>query len=322
MRLRRPFLLLFFLWTIFQVRPAASRVLVIQDAAGRRVEVRVPVKRAVFFIGYELIPYLDLWEQTVGISLWAKRYSDLLKKTSPPGWLRTIPTVGTATQINLEALAVLSPDLIVTWSYRPEGLKLLEDFARKSGAVVIALAPESLKDLYRSMKLLAQVFGRERRLHRVEKAMEEVFSLIQDRLQGLKHRKRVLWLWGDRCHCQVAGGQGVVADLLRLSGGKNCAETLDHPYPRVSPERIVLWDPEVIFIWGNAPFGPKEVLRDRRLAVVTAVKHRAVYKAPAWSTWSPRVALLTLWAAMKLYPERFRGLSFSALVGEFEAHAL
>ena len=303
--------------------PAAPHALTIRDASGRRVRVRIPVKRAVFLIGYELIPYLDLWDQTVGISLWAKRYSDLLRETGAER-LKKIPAVGTATQTNLETLALLSPDLVITWAYRPETLKLLEDFGRRNQTAIIALSPQSLADLRSSMRLLAELFGKEERLRRVNRAMEEIFSLVHERLRGLKEseRKRVLWLWGDRCHCQVAGGKGVVADILRLAGGKNCAEALDHPYPRVSPERIVLWDPEVIFVWGNASYGAEDLLRDRRLAVVAAVKHGTVYKAPAWSTWSPRVALITLWVAMKIYPERFRGISFKPLVERFNRNAL
>ncbi|HIE33134.1 MAG TPA: ABC transporter substrate-binding protein, partial [Thermodesulfobacteriaceae bacterium] len=267
---------------------AAPRTLVVRDASGRKVEVRVPVRRAVFLVGYELIPYLDLWDQTVGISLWAKRYSDLLKEVGAER-LKEIPSVGTATQVNLEALALLSPDLIVTWTYRPETLKVLEEFGQRNQTAIIAISPESLKDLRSTMRLLAELFGKEERLLRVNRAMEEVFSLIDKRLSDLREneKKRVLWLWGDHCHCQVAGGRGVVADILRLAGGKNCAEALDHPYSRVSPERIVLWDPEVIFIWGNASYGAEDILQDRRLAAVAAVKHGAVYKAPAWSTWSP-----------------------------------
>lgn len=303
---------------------AVPHILVVKEASGRRVEVRVPVRRAVFLIGYELIPYLDLWDQTVGISLWAKRYSDLLREVGAER-LRKIPSVGTATQVNPEALALLSPDLIVTWAYRPETVKVLEEFlGERNHTAIIAISPESLKDLRSTMRLLAELFGKEERLRRVNRAMEEIFSLVRERLRGLKEneKKRVLWLWGDRCHCQVAGGRGVVADILRLSGGKNCAGAIDHPYPRVSPERIVLWNPQVIFIWGNAPYGVKDILRDRRLAEVAAVKHGAVFKAPAWSTWSPRVALITLWVAMKTYPERFRGISFRSTVERFNRNAL
>lgn len=306
-----------------EAAPATPRTLVVRDASGRKVEVRVPVRRAVFLIGYELIPYLDLWNQTVGISLWAKRYSDLLKELGAER-LKEIPSVGTATQVNLEALALLSPDLVVTWTYRPETLRVLEEFGRRNQTAIIAISPESLKDLRSTMRLLAELFGKEERLLRVNRAMEEIFSLIDNRLSGLREseKKRILWLWGDHCHCKVAGGRGVVADILRLAGGRNCAEALDHPYPRVSPEKIVLWDPEIIFIWGNASYGAEDILRDRRLAAVKAVKHGAVYKAPAWSTWSPRVALITLWVAMKIYPERFHGISFKTLVERFNKDAI
>jgi len=313
-------LVVIILWG-FQVALAAPRPLVVRDATGQRVEVQVPVKRAVFLINYELIPYLDLWDQTVGISVWAKRYSDILQETGRE-WLKKIPAVGTATQVNLEALELLSPDLIVTWTYGSESLELLKEFGRRKHVAVIAISPESLSDLYENMRIFAQIFGKEERFERVNRAMERVFSLLKERLEGLKEKKRVLWLWGDLCHCQVAGGKGVIADMLYLAGGKNCAESLNHPYPRVSPEKIVLWDPEVIFIWGNAPYGAEDLLRDRKFAAVSAIKHGRVYKAPAWSTWSPRAALITLWMAMKIYPERFQGISFKTVVERFNKDVL
>jgi len=42
-----------------------------------------------------------------------------------------------------------------------------------------------------------------------------------------------------------------------------------------------------------------------------------VYKAPEWSTWSPRLAPIALWMAMKTYPEYFRDINLYKVTDEF-----
>ncbi len=294
-----------------------AKTVTVTDAMGRQVVVQVPVKRAVFLIGYELVPYLDLWDQTVGISLWAKRKGSFLREVGEER-LAAITSVGTASQVNLESLALLAPDLVITWRYRPETIKAMETAGGHDRCAVIAISPEGLKDLRSTLVLVARLFGKEKRLHRVNKAMDTIFSLVDKRVSGLKEteKRRVLWLWGNPS--QVAGRKGVVPDLIRMAGGRNCVQGLDLLYPRISPEQIVLWAPEVIFIWGNAGYGPEAILSDSRFSSVPAVKNKAVYKAPDWSTWSPRAALVCLWMAMKIYPERFQDILFNHAVDEFD----
>lgn len=43
-----------------------------------------------------------------------------------------------------------------------------------------------------------------------------------------------------------------------------------------------------------------------------------VYKGPGkWSTWSPHLAPITLWMAMKIYPQNFRDINFDMIAGAF-----
>ena len=85
----------------------------------------------------------------------------------------------------------------------------------------------------------------------------------------------------------------------------------------VSMERIVAWNPEAVFIWGSAKYGPGDVLRNPQWRHTSAARNSRVYKAPKWSAWSPRFALIALWSAMKTYPESFRGVSFERIADDF-----
>ena len=50
---------------------------------------------------------------------------------------------------------------------------------------------------------------------------------------------------------------------------------------------------------------------------MNAVRCGRVYKAPPWSTWSPRLAPIALWMASKAYPERFRDVNIDAVTDVF-----
>ena len=307
--LRVSFLCLFFLF------PSSSlaKTIPVTDALGREVRINIPVKRAVFLIAYEFIPYLDLWDQTVGISLWAKRESDLLKLY--PQRLKGLKAVGTATNPNLEAITSLNPDLIITWTYFPKAVEVLSSL----GIPTLALAPESLADVFKTLDLLAKVFARKKEGLQVKQAMKHLLKFLADCLSSAS-RPRVLFLWNTPT--RVSGRSGVVPDLIRMAGGRNCGDELELPYATVSVERIVIWNPEVIFIWGNAHYDEKTILKDSRFATLAAVKERRVYKLPPWSTWSPRAVLLALWMAKRLHPERIDQDSYERQKRLFEQEVL
>ena len=42
-----------------------------------------------------------------------------------------------------------------------------------------------------------------------------------------------------------------------------------------------------------------------------------MYKAPIWSTWSPRIAPIVLWMAVKTYPEHFQDINLEKKFDDF-----
>ena len=143
----------------------------VTDKLGNRVEVPVPLKRVVLLSLYELIPVLDLWDNVIGLNRWA--YDNAVLEHCPR--LQGIPAVGTGIEVNAEAILALHPELVITWSYRPE---VVEFLARK-GLRVIAVYPDSLEELYQVIEMCGQLFGKERRAQEVRSRMDALFSLVQ-----------------------------------------------------------------------------------------------------------------------------------------------
>jgi len=291
------------------IAPAAT--LTWRDKTGADVTVRVPVRRAVLYETYELLPVTGAWDRVIGISRFALE-NDLIRAVRPD-IARTVSSVGSAMDVNAEALFRLRPDVVITWSVNPDAVR----FLRARGLTVIAVYPESIRELYDVMRLQGKLFGRERRVEAVIGEMERMFGMIRSRTSRVPPaaRKKVLWLSGKQT--TVAGRIGVNNDLFGIINLENCASGINQRSADVSLEKIAAWNPDIIFIWGSARYGAADILGNPQWRHVSAVKNRAVYKAPKWSTWSPRLAPIALWMASKAYPERFRDVNVDKVIDNF-----
>lgn len=282
-----------------------------KDKLGRTVSVPLPIKRAVFFQTYELIPTLGIWDKVVGIGRYA--YANDLIKAVKPDIEQTIPSAGSGIDVNMEVLLKLKPDIVITWTSRPEQVSFME----KKGLRVIAVYPESISELYEVMECHGKIFKKEKEIKRTIAAMDGIFGMIKKRVSKIPagKKQKVLWI-GSRPNA-VAGRIGVTNDILTMIGGINPASSIPQRNADVSIERIIEWNPDVIFIWGNAKYTAEDILKNPQWRSINAVKSRRVFKAPEWSTWSPRLSLVALWMAMKTYPQHCRGIHFDATADVF-----
>lgn len=305
--------ILVLLFLLFWVEGGWTSTLEVTDHLGRKVTIQVPVKRAVVVIAYELIPALDIWDSVVGVSRWAVENCGVIKTWMQRDRTKQKTSVGEATDLHLETLYKLKPDVVITWGYYPKLLNFLE----QKGIRVIAINPEGLTDLYETIRLFGKIFGREKRAEEVISEMEKMFQFIRERVRDLPSvkRRKVLYLGGTLT--RVYGKIGVISDVIQIIGAKNVAEDLPVRYADVSVERIIQWNPDVIYIWGNAKYDESWIYGNSQWQILKAVKKREVYKLPKWSSWSPKLAPLALLMATKTYPELFKDINFESKVDEF-----
>jgi iron complex transport system substrate-binding protein len=147
--------------------------------------------------------------------------------------------------------------------------------------------------------------------------MNRIFKLIEDRVSKIPSdkRKKVIHLGGTPT--RVSGVLGVINDLIKIAGAINPAGTIMQRNVDVSVEKIIEWNPDVIFIWGSAGYDESWLYHNSQWRFIKAVKNRKVYKLPRWSTWSPRLAPIALYMAMKIYPEYFRDINFEKIADDF-----
>ena len=304
-------IILIIVMTLLPVFPATAARLVYRDKIGRRVTIQTPVKRAVLYETYELLPVTGAWSQVAGISSYAHD-NDLLLAIKPD-FAKTIPSVGSAMDTNAESLLKLKPDLVLTWTVNPQIVRFLE----QKGLTVIAVYPESLSELYEVMRLQGRLFGREKSVEKAIARMEEMFNLIRSRVASIPPaaRKKALYLTGKQT--RVNGRIGITHDLFTMMGLENGAQELGERSADVSLEKIIAWNPELIFIWGSARYTAADLIKNPQWRHIKAVKQLDVHKAPKWGTWSPRLAPIALWMAATAYPERFKDIDVSKTIDKF-----
>ncbi|BAU23008.1 ABC transporter substrate-binding protein [Caldimicrobium thiodismutans] len=290
-----------------------AKTLSVTDVLGRKVTVKVPVKRAVIAITPELIPALDIWDQVAGVSDWAEKSCSVYQAFVFSGLKVRKPTVGTGSNLNIEAILKLNPDVVITWSYNTKVIEFLES----KGVKVIAIWPESIGELYEVIRLHGKLFGKENQAERVIAEMEKMLNFISERAKQIQtnKRKKVLHLGGKPT--TVSGRIGITNDVIKLIGGINVGAEIPSRNADVSVERIINWNPDIIFIWGSAGYDETWIYNNSQWKFIKAVRERKVYKLPHWSTWSPRLAPIVLYMAIKTYPEVFGDVNFEKMVDEF-----
>ena len=294
-----------------QARTASPPSVTYRDKLGRSVTVPVPVKRAVFLISYELVPVLGVWDRVAGVGRWA--YENDIIRQDRPDIRATIPSVGSGTDVNMEALMKLKPDVVVTWTFKPELVRFMEE----RGLRVIAIYPESLAELYDVMRLHGRLFQREARMERAIGEMEGLFRMIRERVARIPDSQRKKVLYTGSKPTIVSGAVGVTNDMITLIGARNPASVLRQRNIDVPIERIIEWNPDIIIIWGNARDAPSDLMNDPQWRLIPAVRKGQVYKSPEWNTWSPRLAPFALWMAAKTYPEYFKDVNLDRVVDAF-----
>ncbi|MFQ5749070.1 MAG: ABC transporter substrate-binding protein [Planctomycetota bacterium] len=148
---------------------------------------------------------------------------------------------------NLESLAALQPDLVLTQGTLPE----LEGFCRRQGFPLLSLATDTWAGWQAEIGRLGTLFGVEERAGRlVDKARKEMAALAADRDPSRPPTPALLVVGrraGEAGGLVVAGRASFLSELLAFAGGRNVFADNRRDYFDLAEEALVRAAPEVIF---------------------------------------------------------------------------
>lgn len=299
------------LWLLSPV-PAAARM--VEDSAGRRVEVPERVER-VFAAGApaSVLLYVLKPEALLG---WPRALRPAERPYIAP-LARDLPETGRLTgrggETNLELVLTLKPDLIVDFgSVRDTYISLAERVQEQTGIPYI-LIDGRFENTAAALRLFGRVLGVEARAERLATYVEETFAGIDRVLAQVpdEERPRVyLARQPDGLESGVVGS--INTEILERAGGRNviAAGAGQRGLVRVSPEHLILADPDMVVTWDRQFYA--NVGEDPLWSRLRAVKSGRVYLSPVlpfgWIDRPPSLNRLIglRWLAALFYPKRMQ----------------
>ena len=311
---------------------------IIVDQLGRSVAIPQKVTRVVCLMHHALNIMLELQagDTLVGvIKGWDKLLFDGIKDIYPR--LKTLPTPGDLSTVNMEEVLKLNPDVVIVTHYFPSNLiKKMEDaglavvaislytadFEQASKANPKLLDPDKAYTvgLKQGVTLLGEILGKQAKAKELNDFIAEKRALVGNRVSDIPETKRT------RCYIAnpnlyTYGSGKYPGVIMNRAGGVNVAREIDG-YKQVDMEQILVWNPEVIFVQDRYANVAQQIQKDSAWKGINAVKDHRVYLTPEyvkpWGHPCPEsMALGELWMGKKLYPDRFKDIDMSKIVNEF-----
>lgn len=207
----------------------------------------------------EILFALGLGDKLVGVTNYANYPEEATK----------VEKIGEMSPLNLEKIASLEPDLIITF-----GGFQLKDISRlrELGFNVLVIEPLTIEETLKSIKMVATFCGVPKKgntlvedlSQRVDKIKSEVFNI------AISNRPKV-FIGGPYETIYTPGEGTLFNELITLAGGKNIAASLPG-WVKISPEFVAEAEPDIIII----PIGAVNLGEESKIK-------KDISQRPGWS---------------------------------------
>jgi iron complex transport system substrate-binding protein len=213
---------------------AAGTTIEVQDDAGNTVTLAAPAQRIVTLAPHaaELVFAAGAGSHIVG----AVSYSDY------PAAAQAIPRIGSNSQIDIERLVSLKPDLLVVWLHGG-AVRQLEKL-RSLGIPLFYSDPQRLQDIPDAIVRLGRLAGTEPQAQTAAAALRAQLAALETQYRNRPPVRLFYQVWPQPLY--TLNGKHIVSDAIRLCGGVNIFGGLPAIAPVVSVEAVLLENPEAV----------------------------------------------------------------------------
>lgn len=242
--------------------------IVLQDDTGRSVRLAAPAQRIVSLAPHvtEVLFAAGVGDRVVG----AVAYSDY------PAAALKLPQVGGYSNVDMEALAALKPDLVIAWKSGNREANLAKLAAL--GIPVYLNEPRSLDHVARSLEAFGRLGGNEGAGRAAAQAFRARKAALAARYGARPAVRSFYQIWDKPL--MTINGEHLISDALRLCGGENVFAALAPIAPTVGVESVLAADPEVIVASGMGEARPEWLDQWRRWPRLAATAAGNLYFVP------------------------------------------
>lgn len=310
---------------------AATRTVV--DSYGREVEIPAEVKSIVCTGSgaLRMVCYLQCTDMLVGVEDTDKNYETSTLRDYAHVYYETfrdLPAIGkgggTANTAYVEELITLQPDVILS-GYTQEAL---EDLQTATGIPCVSVRAQSInfidESFYTAMAVAADVLGAQDRCEAVLTYIDGCKADLAERTADIPEADKPLCYTGAVTFSGAHGFTGTYSNFgpFLAIGARNAADQADQEgYYDADPEKIVAWDPDVIFL----DPGSMDLVNDEYASnpgyydALRAVQEGQVYSCISFNNYSTNVGYAiadAYYAGTVLFPERFADVDIAAKTDE------
>jgi len=300
-------------------KPATGETKVVTDSVQRQVTIPKQVNRVASMRSgiTEIICALGQKDKIIAVDEMVKAgnsYGAFIASVYPDLKSRAAPFA--SGDINAEEMLRLAPDVVLHGGLGR--IKQAEALMKQAPSLSVVIAHfETIEHYMDDIRIVAQCVNAEERAEELIASLQKTLDGVTARVKDVPEAQQVRVFYGGHDIFHAYTSSTFEHSQIVMAGGVNVAGKLEGWLPEVSPEQLLIWDPQVVILLNGA--NVDEVLTDKRLASLSAVKTKRVYALPeaSWDFSSPRALFCIEWLAAKLYPGKFAGLDMEAEADAF-----
>lgn len=254
-----------FFLSLFMLAASAQAAVTVVDDAGARVTLARPAQRIISMAPHvtELLFAAGGGARIVG----AMNYSDY------PAAARSIPLIGSNSQIDIERVIAMKPDLLVVWQSGNTARQIAQ--LHSLGIPVFHSEPRRLDEVATSLLRFGQLLGTEATAQAAAGAYRARLAALRARYANRPPVTVFYQAWDSPLY--TLNGEQIASDAIRACGGRNIFADLKTVAPQVGVEAVVQRNPEAIV--GGKLYTPQ----DRGLSIwqpykgMTAVRRNNLF---------------------------------------------
>ncbi len=285
----------------------------ITDMAGRTVEVPQDVD-GVVGVGpgsLRLITYLNATHKVVGVEDFEKRDHKKPYIMAHPE-LAELPSIGPQHGGDAELIAAQDPDVIF-WTYTNAGDA--DNLQRKTGIPVVVLEygrphEEGRKTFYDALRLMGDILDKEDRAEELIQYMNSTIRDLNQRTEDIHEENKPTVYVGGVAH---RGAHGVTSTEpayapFEYLNARNVASGLGLEHAMVSREKLVQWNPDIVFVDSQGYSLVEKDLEGAEYQGLDALKDDKMYGILPYNYYTTNYATVlanTYYIGKIIYPDNF-----------------
>ena len=311
----------------------------VTDQLGRKVTLPDTVNRVVVLQHQtlNLLVQLNAADDIVGVlSSWKKQLGPEFARFMPG--IVKLPMPGDLTQVNMESLLALHPQVVFVANYAPAAMiqqitnagipvvaiSLRQDAQGEKNKMNPSMANEEQaynNGLKQGIRLIGDVVNRQAQ---ADVLIDYTFSArakFNAPVAEIPQTEKVR-VYMANPDLNTYGSGKYTGLMMQHAGAMNVAAATVKGARQVSLEQVLQWNPQVIFVQDRYPEVVKQIVNDPQWQSIDAVKNHRVWLMPeyakAWGYPMPEaLAIGELWMAKKLYPERYQDIDVDAQAQDY-----